>query len=241
MDRDGALHDINRRAPDKTYIAYNDAVSRRSGYGMPQWRSPAERAAAEKAYQDALLLATRGDLKIALGYAIEAVRCDPHHLKAAELLLTTLTTLGRNAELPWARSMVRRAAQSAALQGGVPNHRMQVRTSSELAPWKSYSFEGISLLDEQPWTTWQPQRTKAGGVGEWFELALDEAQVVTGFEVNNGFQHVADEYEGPSLGLPEGKRDLYPLNNRIKDATCSCSRTAPASRSRSRTSPRPSS
>ncbi len=60
VDRDGALHDINRRAPDKTYIVYNDAVSRRSDDGMPQWRSPAERAAAEKAYQDALLLATRG-------------------------------------------------------------------------------------------------------------------------------------------------------------------------------------
>ncbi|MFO0751635.1 MAG: hypothetical protein U1F43_39110, partial [Myxococcota bacterium] len=116
--------------------------------------------------------------------------------------------LGRAAESAWAS---RKAAELAALpaQSGyrVPNEKTALTTSSALKPWKQYTFTGPNLIDDNLWTSWQPNRTAKGGVGEWIKMTFTEPQTLTGFEFSNGFRRLDD------LG------DLYTMNNRIENAT----------------------
>ncbi len=78
--------------------------------------------------------------------------------------------------------------------------------SSFLQAWKHYTFTPDNLLDDNLWSSWQPNRKPNGGVGQWIKLNFDAPHTVTGFEIYNGFRLI-DE-----LG------DLYKMNNRIKDA-----------------------
>lgn len=75
--------------------------------------------------------------------------------------------------------------------------------SSVLPPWKGYRFDAEQLLDGDLTTSWQPFDKKRGGVGQWIELRLPGAPVVSGLDLANGLQKV-DE-----LG------DLFLMNNRV--------------------------
>lgn len=89
----------------------------------------------------------------------------------------------------------------------IPRDHMIATASSTLNDWKHYTFGPSNLIDDKPWTSWQPQRKPTGGAGEWFRITLDAPHVIVGFELANGFQHT-DE-----LG------DLYRMNSRIENAT----------------------
>jgi len=88
----------------------------------------------------------------------------------------------------------------------VPSAQTKVTESSVLEPWKHYTFEAKGLIDDNLWTSWQPKRKPAGGVGEWVKMEFAGPRTLTGFEFSNGFRRL-DE-----LG------DLYEMNNRIKEA-----------------------
>jgi len=89
----------------------------------------------------------------------------------------------------------------------IPRDHMIATASSVLKDWRQYTFGPSNLIDDNLWTSWQPQRKPTGGVGEWFRITLNVPHTIVGFELFNGFQRV-DE-----LG------DLYRMNSRIENAT----------------------
>jgi hypothetical protein len=86
-----------------------------------------------------------------------------------------------------------------------------VSASSFLSPWQGYTFYPQNVLDGKLGTSWQPQKTANGGVGQWVKLSISPPTTITGVRLGNGFQSMS------KFG------DLYWMNNRIKSATLSFS------------------
>ncbi len=211
LDGDGALTDIDNVvdiAESSRIPTYLRQLTRRDDFGVPT-RTAADKAAQAKELMrraDAALAG--GDAERTIALLQEAIDLDPNQLAAYSTLATTYGKLGRTAEAAWAARKAKELGRLSQLAGlRVPNDKLELKASSFLPNWKHYTFNPANLIDDNLWSSWQPKRKPRGGVGEWFRVDFKEPQVVTGFEISNGFRLI-DE-----LG------DLYAMNNRIENAT----------------------
>ena len=78
-----------------------------------------------------------------------------------------------------------------------------IKASSELPPWKNYTFGAENLIDGRLDTSWQPAKNKTYGVGQWVELDLGGTFNISHVILDLGLQKV-----DPKLG------DLFCRNNR---------------------------
>jgi hypothetical protein len=210
IDEMGAIHDINNVVD----IAVCDEVPRylrqiteRTAYGTPM-RAPSGNLRSAQGYLE------RGKTALTMNRLAEAIEAftnaselDPNLAEAFTLLAEANKKLGRTPEASWFAKKAAKVAETG--RSGnfrIDNSSIEITASSTLAPWKHYVFSVDGLLDDNLWSSWQPQRKRKGGVGEWVKLAFTSPQTVTGFEIYNGFRLI-DE-----LG------DLYAMNNRIKEA-----------------------
>lgn len=210
VDGNGAVQDLNNVvdiSESEAVGPYLGQLVQRADMGLPQRTSREDVARAVD-------LAKRGDEAFDQGRvdaAVElyqgAAQSHPASLAAFKGLAKAFDKLGRKAEAEWAqRKADEIAALPAAIGFRVPNERVTLSASSVLANWKHYDFKGSNLVDDNLWTSWQPDRKAPGGIGEWVKMQFATPQELTGFEFSNGFRRL-DE-----LG------DLYVMNNRIEDA-----------------------
>lgn len=211
IDENGAVTDINNVvdiAASTDIQPYLRQVTQRNDFGIPT-RTAADNAAKAKELvkqADAALKASKAEEAIDL-YR-QATTLDPNLAAAYTSLAQAYTKLGRTAEAAWATRKAKDLEKLKAIAGlRFSNDKLTLTASSFLKPWKHYTFTPTNLIDDNLWTSWQPKRKPAGGVGEWFKISLGGPQTITGFEIFNGFRLI-DE-----LG------DLYKMNNRIEKAT----------------------
>lgn len=211
IDDTGALTDIDNLvdvAEHGRLQAYLKQVTQRTDFGIPVRTAASDAARAKTAAQlgDSALTANKAEAAIELYQ--QAIDLDPNQAAVYASLAKAYTALGRTAEAAWATRKAHELGKLGAIAGlRLANDRLTLVASSFLKDWKHYTFTPGNLIDDNLWTSWQPNRKPAGGVGEWFKITLDAPQTITGFEVFNGFRLIDD------LG------DLYAMNNRIKDAT----------------------
>jgi uncharacterized protein YfaP (DUF2135 family) len=210
IDGDGAIRDLDNVvdiAESEAVGPYLGQLARRADMGLPQRTSQANVVRATEYNRRGEVELAAGRLEPALDLFQRAVEVHRNFGLGYENLATTFEKLGRTAEASWAK---KKAAELANLPPAVgfrvPNERATLTASSKLDDWKHYTFGGENLIDDNLWTSWQPKRKPAGGVGEWIKMQFNTPQTLTGFEFSNGFRRL-DE-----LG------DLYVMNNRIKDA-----------------------
>ncbi len=211
VDQNGAMLDINNVVDVSEAEAigpYLGQLVKRTDMGFPKRVTRDETALATQLVERARAAVTAGKHEDAVDLLQSAVQADPNLSAIYPLLADTFTKLGRAAEAEWAKSKGKEAVEKtdAAIGFRVPSAVTSVTQSSVLEPWKHYTFEGENLDDDNLWTSWQPKRKAAGGVGEWVKYEFPEKRTLTGFEFSNGFRRL-DE-----LG------DLYEMNNRIKEA-----------------------
>lgn len=211
IDEKGAFTDIDNVvdiAEDTSIQPYLRQVTERNDFGIPT-RSAADNVAKAKDLNkkaDEALKA--GNAEQAIDLYRQATTLDPNLAAAYANLAKAYTKLGRTAEASWASRKAKDLEKLTAIAGlRFPNDKMTLTASSFLKPWKHYTFTPGNLIDDNLWSSWQPKRKPAGGVGEWFKISLSGPQTITGFEIFNGFRLI-DE-----LG------DLYKMNNRIENAT----------------------
>jgi tetratricopeptide (TPR) repeat protein len=211
VDDSGALSDIDNIvdiAESKSIQPYLRQLTLRNETGIPVRSASTDVTRAKT-------LAGNGDDALKAGRAEQAidlyqqsVALDPNQAAVYASLARAYTKLNRAAEASWADRKAKELERlSAALGLRVPNSRLTLVASSFLKDWKHYTFNPSNLIDDNLWSSWQPNRKPAGGKGEWFKITLNQPQTITGFEVFNGFRLI-DE-----LG------DLYKMNNRIENAT----------------------
>jgi len=211
LDDTGAVTDIDNIvdiAEDTSVQPYLRQLTQRNDFGIPV-RSTADNVTKAKD------LSRRGDDALKAGNAEQAIdlyhssiALDPNQAAVYTSLGKAYTKLSHTAEASWADRKAKDLDRLSAAAGlRVPNDRLTLVASSFLKPWKHYTFAPANLIDDNLWSSWQPNRKPAGGVGEWFKITLNTPQAITGFEVFNGFRLI-DE-----LG------DLYKMNNRIENAT----------------------
>jgi tetratricopeptide (TPR) repeat protein len=211
LDENGAITDIDNIvdiAESDSIQPYLRQLTQRNDFGVPT-RSAADDVAKAKE------LTKKGEDALAAGKAEEAIELlrqsttlDPNQATAYAALARAYTKLGRTAEAAWATRKAKDLERLTAIAGlRIPNDRLTLAASSFLKNWKHYTFTPSNLIDDNLWSSWQPKRKPAGGVGEWFKITLAGSQTITGFEIFNGFRLI-DE-----LG------DLYKMNNRIENAT----------------------
>lgn len=210
IDGDGAIRDLDNVvdiAESEAVGPYLGQLARRADMGLPQRTSQANVVRATEYNRRGEVELAAGRFEPALDLFQRAVEVHRNFGLGYENLATTFEKLGRTAEASWAK---KKAAELASLPPAVgfrvPNERATLTASSKLDDWKHYTFGGENLIDDNLWTSWQPKRKPAGGVGEWIKMQFTTPQTLTGFEFSNGFRRL-DE-----LG------DLYVMNNRIKDA-----------------------
>lgn len=211
LDENGALSDIDR-VVDIAEIgrvgSYLTQMTERSDFGVPTRTAPSDQATARELTKQSDQALAAGKVDDAISLAQRACAADPNSAEAFAALAKAYGQVGRAAEKSWAeRKIAELGRLSPALGWRVPNELLSLEASSFLADWKHYTFVPKNLLDDNLWSSWQPNRTKQGGVGEWFKVTFAAPQQLTGFEVFNGFRLIDD------LG------DLYKMNNRVKDAT----------------------
>jgi len=210
VDENGAIHDIENvvdiaKATDVP--RYLRQITERTAFGTPVRAASSRIESARVLFESAKTAFDAERFEEAIESLKKAVELDPNLAEAFALLATANEKLGRNPEAGWyARkaSDVKSTGSSGAFRIG--NDRIKLTASSFLKAWKHYTFTPTNLLDDNLWSSWQPNRKPNGGVGQWIKLAFDGPHTVTGFEIYNGFRLI-DE-----LG------DLYAMNNRIKDA-----------------------
>jgi len=211
LDGDGALTDIDKLvdvAEADKVGPYLQQMTERTDFGIPMHTASAAVASAAALHRDGLAALAAGRAEDAIIAFQRAVAFDPNLAVAYVDLGRAYTALGRPAEAGWATKKAAELGRLPAAAGlRVPNDRFTLRASSFLKPWKHYTFAPENLIDDDLWTSWQPNRTPRGGVGESFDVTFTAAQTLTGFEVFNGFRLIDD------LG------DLYAMNNRIENAT----------------------
>ena len=211
IDDTGALSDIDNIvdiAESQSIQPYLRQLTQRSETGIPVRSAASDVTRARD-------LARNGDDALKAGNAEQAIEryqrsiaLDPNQGAVYASLGKAYTKLGRTAEASWADRKAKELERlSAALGLRIPNERLTLVASSFLKDWKHYTFTPGNLIDDNLWSSWQPNRKPAGGKGEWFKITLNTPQTITGFEVFNGFRLI-DE-----LG------DLYKMNNRIENAT----------------------
>jgi len=210
VDGNGAVQDINNVVDISEADAigpYLNQLIQRTDMGFPQRTSKALVQRATELLKKGQDLLAANNFEGALDAVQQAVEANPNFSAAYMTLATTFEKLSRAAEAAWAkRKATELAALPAAVGFRVPNERNTLTASSVLANWKHYDFKGANLIDDNLWTSWQPERKAAGGVGEWVNMQFSTSQTLTGFEFSNGFRRL-DE-----LG------DLYVMNNRIENA-----------------------
>lgn len=211
LDENGAFTDIDNIvdiAESGSIQPYLRQLTERGDFGIPT-RTAADNVTKAKELSkqgdDAL---KAGKTEDAIELYREATTLDPNLAAAYISLAKAYAKLGRNAEASWANRKAKDLERLSAIAGlRIPNDRLTLAASSFLKNWKHYTFTPGNLIDDNLWSSWQPKRKPAGGVGEWFKITLSGAQTITGFEIFNGFRLI-DE-----LG------DLYKMNNRIENAT----------------------
>jgi tetratricopeptide (TPR) repeat protein len=210
IDGKGAFHDIDNVVdiPEVENIGpYLRQVSERTSFATPT--RPSKKAIAEaetwrKKAQTALAEGRAESAVLALQRAIQIHRAWP---EAYTDLGAIYEKLGAAAEAQWARRLAAELSSRPVENGlRIPDDLITVKASSNLPVWKHYTFTPDNLLDDNLWSSWQPLRKPAGGVGEWVQLDFAQPLELRGFEISNGFRLI-DE-----LG------DLYLMNNRVKDA-----------------------
>jgi len=82
-----------------------------------------------------------------------------------------------------------------------------VKASSALKKWKTFTFDASNLIDGKLDTSWQPAKNETYGVGQWIEFDLGAPYEISRIEISQGLQRV-----DPKLG------DLYCRNNRLATA-----------------------
>jgi len=211
IDDTGAVTDIDNVvdiAEAQSVQPYLRQLTLRSDFGIPV-RSAANDVTKAKALSqsgDDALKAGKAEQAIDLYHA--SIALDPNQGAVYANLAKAYTKLTHTAEAAWAARKAKDLERLTAVAGlRIPNDRLALTASSFLKDWKHYTFTPGNLIDDNLWSSWQPNRKPAGGVGEWFKIALKAGQTITGFEVFNGFRLI-DE-----LG------DLYKMNNRIENAT----------------------
>jgi len=211
LDDTGALTDIDNVvdiAESSQVQPYLKQVTQRSDFGIPVRTAASDVVKAKTAAQlgDEAVKADKAEQAIELYQ--QAIALDPNQAGVYANLSKAYTKLGRTAEASWATRKAKELEKLATVAGlRIPNDRLSLVASSFLKDWKHYTFTPSNLIDDNLWSSWQPNRKPAGGVGEWFKITLNSAQTISGFEVFNGFRLI-DE-----LG------DLYKMNNRIENAT----------------------
>jgi tetratricopeptide (TPR) repeat protein len=211
LDDNGAVTDIDNIvdiAEDHSVQPYLRQLTQRGDFGIPvrSAASDVTRAKALSKTGDDALKADKAEQAIDLYHS--SIALDPNQAAVYTSLGKAYTKLGRTAEASWAARKAKDLERLSAVAGlRIPNDRLTLVASSFLKDWKHYTFTPSNLIDDNLWSSWQPNRKPPGGVGEWFKITLNTPQAITGFEVFNGFRLI-DE-----LG------DLYKMNNRIENAT----------------------
>jgi tetratricopeptide (TPR) repeat protein len=211
IDDSGALTDIDNVvdiAESNSVQPYLKQVTQRTDFGIPVRSAASDVVKARTAAQlgDSALAASKAEQAIELYQ--QAIGLDPNQAAVYASLGKAYTQLNRTAEAAWANRKAQELGKLGAAMGlRIPNDRLALVASSFLKDWKHYTFTPGNLIDDNLWSSWQPNRKPAGGVGEWFKITLKAPQTITGFEVFNGFRLIDD------LG------DLYKMNNRIENAT----------------------
>jgi uncharacterized protein YfaP (DUF2135 family) len=211
LDDSGAVTDIDNIvdiAESGSIQPYLRQLTQRTDFGIPVRSAASDVTRAKdlaKSGDDAL---KAGKAEQAIDLYHQSVALDPNQGAVYASLGQAYTKLGRTAEASWATRKAKDLERLSSVAGlRIPNDRLALVASSFLKDWKHYTFTPGNLIDDNLWSSWQPNRKPAGGVGEWFKITLKSSQTITGFEVFNGFRLI-DE-----LG------DLYKMNNRIENAT----------------------
>jgi hypothetical protein len=211
LDDTGALTDIDNIvdiAEANSIKPYLRQVTQRGDFGIPVRSASTDVAKARTANQagDAALSSDKPEQ--AIDHYRASIALDPNQGTVYTSLSKAYTKLNRTAEAAWATRKAKELERLSTVAGlRIANDRLTLVASSFLKNWKHYTFTPSNLIDDNLWSSWQPNRKPAGGVGEWFKITLNTPQTITGFEVFNGFRLI-DE-----LG------DLYKMNNRIENAT----------------------
>jgi len=211
LDDTGALTDIDNVvdiAESESVQPYLRQLTQRTDSGIPVRSAANDVTKAKdlnKSGDDAL---KAGNAEQAIDLYHASIALDPNQGAVYASLAGAYTKLKRTAEAAWATRKAKDLERLSAVAGlRIPNDRLTLAASSFLKDWKHYTFIPANLIDDNLWSSWQPNRKPKGGVGEWFKITLKAPQAITGFEVFNGFRLI-DE-----LG------DLYKMNNRIENAT----------------------
>lgn len=211
LDDTGALTDIDNIvdiAESNNIQPYLKQVTQRTDFGIPvrSTASDVQKAKGAADLGDSALAANKAEQAIELYQ--QSIALDPNQAGVYQNLSKAYGKLNRTAEAAWAARKAKELGKLVLTAGlRIPNDRLALVASSFLKNWKHYTFTPSNLIDDNLWTSWQPNRKPAGGVGEWFKITLNTSQTITGFEVFNGFRLIDD------LG------DLYKMNNRIENAT----------------------
>jgi len=210
VDEQGAIQDLNNIVdiPDHGDVPkYLKQITERTAFGTPVRASTSNIEVARKLYELGKAALSAGRLEEGIEALKKAVDLDPNLADAFTQLALGYEELGRTPEASWFK---KKAGTVTALGTSgsfrIGNDRITLAVSSNLPPWKHYTFTPDNLLDDNLWSSWQPLRKPNGGVGQWIKMTFGSPQTVTGFEIYNGFRLI-DE-----LG------DLYAMNNRIREA-----------------------
>ena len=210
VDGDGAFRDIDNVvdvSDAKTIGPYMKQLTDRADWGFPIRTSRVASEQAKELSGQGQAALDGGRVPQAIDLFRKAIEADRNAVDAYRGLASAYKSLSRDAEAAWASRKATELASLAPTTGyRVPNDKITLTASSVLGNWKHYTFAGANLIDDNLWSSWQPVRTKGGGVDEWVLMTFSTPQTVTGFEFSNGFRRL-DE-----LG------DLYVMNNRIEDA-----------------------
>ena len=211
LDDAGAITDIDNIvdiAESSNVQKYLLQVTERTDFGIPTRSTSGAIASASELNVAGIAALKAGNAEVALDLFQRSIALNPNEVTVYRSLEKAYTLLNRKVEASWAARKAKERERLAAISGlRLPNDLFTLTASSFLKNWKHYTFTPSNLLDDNLWSSWQPNRTKNGGVGAWFKMATATPQTITGFEIFNGFRLI-DE-----LG------DLYKMNNRIENAT----------------------
>ena len=211
IDETGALHEINNLvdiAEAQNVDRYLRQLTERADFGSPTRAPQSVIAIATRLNGEGEAALQAGQVEQAIDLFERAIVLHPNFGLAYANLSKAQAKLNRTAEAAWNARKAEEIGRQVPSNGyRIPNDKLTLQASSFLQAWRHYTFAPENLIDDNLWSSWQPNRKPNGGVEQWVKLTFQTPQTVTGLAIFNGFRLVDD------LG------DLYAMNNRIKDAT----------------------